>query len=68
MIVEGVNFVITLVNFLRKVVACVYCDMVLFKEFMLLENFVDHEWKTCFLEHIAEDKYIELNLINVKVI
>lgn len=68
MIMEGIDFVVALVYLLWKVVACLDSDMVLLEEFMLLENFVNHEWKTCFLKYIAEHEYIELDLVNVKVI
>jgi hypothetical protein len=68
MIVEGIDFVVALVDLLWKIVACLDCDMVLLKEFMLLEDFVNHKRKTCFLKNITEHEYIELDLVYVKVI
>jgi len=68
MVMESIHFVVSLIEFFGEVVACLNCDVILFEEIMFLEDLVYHEGETCFLKYLAENEYIKLNLIYVKVI
>ena len=64
-VVIGVFLEISKTDFFREVVASFELYMVFFQDFVLGEDFVDHEWERLLGKYSTKSKTVELDLIQV---